>query len=112
MYEVTFHCTNAEDFVRVFTIDDENGDARDITDYTFQFNLNGAYGAELYNEDSDGVTVTKDLDENTVTITVLERVLSGMDPGSYRIACRFVDADDRTKQVFTGTLMLHEGEFI
>jgi hypothetical protein len=111
MYEIVRHCTNAQDFNLVFTIDDEEGDAQDITDFTFEFTLNDAYGVGLYNEDSDGVTVTKDLDENTVTVTVLERVLSGMDPGSYRMACRYVDDEDRTKQVFVGTLMVHEGEF-
>jgi hypothetical protein len=111
MYDIVRHCTNAEDFNLVFTIDDSEGDAQDITDFEFEFVINDAYGVGLYDEDSDGVTVTKDLDENTVTITVLESVLSGMDPGSYRMACRYVDAEDRTKQLFVGTLTLHEGEF-
>jgi hypothetical protein len=111
MYDITARCTNDEDFEMVFVIVDESDDPRDITDFTFDFALNDKDGIGVLNEDSTGVTVTKDIAESSVTILILESALNGLDCGSYRIACRYVDGDDRTKQLFKGTLTLEEGEF-
>jgi hypothetical protein len=111
MYDITARCTNDEDFEMVFVIVDEDDELQDITDYTFDFTLNDKDGMRVLNEDSTGVSVTKDLGESSVTIVILESTLNGMEPGNYRIACRYVDDDDRTKQLFKGTLALEEGEF-
>jgi hypothetical protein len=111
MYEITARCTNDEDLELIFALADANDDLIDITDHTFEFNLNDNDGIGVLNEDSTGVTVTKDLAESTVSIIVLESALNGLDCGNYRIACRSVDGDDRTKQLFKGTLILEEGEF-
>jgi hypothetical protein len=111
MYEITARCTNDEDLELIFALADANDDLIDITDHTFEFNLNDNDGIGVLNEDSTGVTVTKDLAESTVSIIVLESALNGLDCGNYRIACRYVDGDDRTKQLFKGTLILEEGEF-
>jgi hypothetical protein len=73
--------------------------------------VNDKHGVMVLNEDSTGVSVTEDLDESSVTILILESAIRAMEPGSYRIACRYVDADARTKQLFKGTLTLEEGEF-
>jgi hypothetical protein len=112
MYDITARCTNDEDFEMVFVIVDDDDELRDITDFTFEFTLNDKdsnYGR--LDQDSTGVTVTKDLDESSVTILILESALNGLECGNYRIACRYVDGDDRTKQLFKGTLALEEGEF-
>jgi hypothetical protein len=111
MYEITARCTNDEDLELVFALADENNDLIDITDHEFEFNLNDNDGIGVLNESSTGVTVTKDLAESSITILILESALNGLDCGNYRIACRYVDGDDRTKQLFKGTLILEEGEF-
>jgi hypothetical protein len=111
MYEITARCTNDEDFEMVFVIVDEEDDLRDITDFTFEFTLNDKDSYGVLDQDSTGVTVTKDLAESSVTILILESALNGLECGNYRIACRYVDDDDRTKQLFKGTLTLEEGEF-
>jgi hypothetical protein len=111
MYEITARCTNDEDLELVFVLADENDDLIDITDFVFEFTLNDKDGIGVLNESSTGVSVTKDLAESSITIVVLESALNGLDCGNYRIACRYVDGDARTKQLFTGRLTLEEGEF-
>lgn len=111
MYDITAKCTNDADFILSFLVTDENDDTQDISDYEFEFVLNDKDGVGLWDENTTGVSVTKDLDESIVSIIILESALRGLDCGIYRIACRAVGGEDHTIQLFKGRLVVEEGEF-
>jgi hypothetical protein len=112
MYEITASMTNDEDFDLTFQVVDDDDEPRDITGWTFEFVLNDPDGGQLFLKTSDDPEIVTDPAESTISIVFDNAHFAGLDPGTYRMGCRYTDtATGRTKQLFVGDLSLIEGHF-
>jgi hypothetical protein len=111
MYEISAKMTNDEDFSFLFYVLDTDGEVpEDFGDYEFELAVrNTDTQSEVFVlTNGDGITPTEETGAVAVHLALADHDL---DPNTrYSIGCRIVTAG-LTKQLFTGTLTVLEGNF-
>ena len=114
MYSITKTIVLGEDLDIAFVIENEDGIVPSVSTYDFTFWIDDEEHCPVLARTSTAGQITKDqvtdANEPIVSIVILGADLQPHGEGIYRMGCRYKDSTTgRTKQLFTGTLILEEG---